>query len=495
MKASILMVAIVLLVAACGGGGGGNSGSGGDPWDNTVSSIVVDPTEMALDPGRTVQLRATLRNRSGRPITDKAVTWSSDNPSYASVTSTGLVQALAEGDAKITATADGLTASALIFVAQPVVVADRVALNSISELIEEGSTFRFSATAYDANNNVVTGKAVRWSSGDPTVARIEADGVVTALRPGLSEITARVDGARATATVRVFAEYPFQLVYTKAIVGVGEEVHSIDINDPAAVPVPLFSAGKYASHPVPSPDGRLVAFVVHGTWDGTYWQSMIFVADRDGGNARRLTFLPARNTEPTWSPDGTQIAFTSVVDIGSSAEIWVINVDGSNPVSLTTDQPAATKSSPAWSPVAIDGSHRIAYALASNGTSDIWTMRTDGTDKRPVTAEPGYFDAEPAWSPDASTLAFQRTGAAIFGDLYLVASSGGSPRALVPVGSLAFGQFGPVWSPDGQLIAFTSKHADGEFYQVWTVSADGRRLAQRTNEPQNHADPAWLVLQ
>jgi len=42
------------------------------------------------------------------------------------------------------------------------------------------------------------------------------------------------------------------------------------------------------------------------------------------------------------------------------------------------------------------------------------------------------------------------------------------------------------------MIAFTSRHGGGENYQVWTVWADGTRLAQRTFDPSNHADPAWL---
>jgi len=489
----------LLLLGACGGGGGTKDGPGGEPSDDVVASISVDPAEQTLAPGLTVKLTANLYNRSGRPITGKVVTWSSDNPARANVTSTGLVQALAEGDARITATADGLSASTLILVAQPVLVADRVELNSIAELIEEGETFQFQATAYDANDNVILGRAVRWTSSDSTIVRVEADGEVTALRPGICEITARVDGAQAIATVRVFANHAFELVYSRASIGVGEEAYSIDINDPAAVPVPRFGPGQTASHPSPSPDGNRIAFVVHGPWDGTYWQSMIFVADRDGSNAERLTYLPARNTEPAWSPDGRRIAFTSQ-PTGSTAEIWIIDADGSNPVALTLDQAGASKRSPSWSPLPVGGSYRIAYALEAGGTSDIWTMRTDGSMKQPVTTDPAYFDSEPAWSPDAESLVFQRTGGAIFGDLYLVPSSGGSPRTLVFGATLAHGQFGPSWSPDGKLVAFSSKHGDGEHYQIWTVSADGRRLAQRTSDTLlladptlQHADPAWLV--
>ena len=76
-----------------------------------------------------------------------------------------------------------------------------------------------------------------------------------------------------------------------------------------------------------------------------------------------------------------------------------------------------------------------------------------------------------------------------------MSSAGGAGRALMPANPLAYGQFGPTWSPDGRLIAFTSKHADGEHYQVWTVWADGTRLAQRTQELVQHADPVWISRQ
>lgn len=489
MRILLIASATALMAAGCASG---SSGSGGSGSPAPVASVAITPAEVTMNRGDSMRLSATLRDGSGKPLQGKTVTWSSDDAAKVSVTAGGVVRALGAGSAKITAAAEGKSATAQVAVVEPASTVSRVTLDSVSELLEEGSSLQLEATAYDSADNVVTGRVVQWASSEPGTAGVAPDGLVTALRPGIVTVTATVEGSAASTTIRVFADYGFELLYGSAAVAAPEQVYSLDITDPAAVGVSIFGSSKIASHAAPSPDGTRIAFVVHGQWDGTFWQSMIFVADRDGGNAARLTYLPARNVEPAWSPDGSQIAFSSQ-PWGQAAEIWVMNTDGSNLVNLTADQPNASKRSPAWSPPLGDGSHRLAYALETGGSSFIWTMGRDGRDKREITDDASFFDSEPAWSPDGSTLVFQRTGDAIFADLYLVPSMGGGARALMPANPLAFGQFGPTWSPDGRLIAFTSKHADGDVYQVWTVWPDGTRLAQRTQDPQTHSDPAWIT--
>jgi len=488
---AVWMAAMMTFLAAGCGGGDGDSGGGAAP-PAAVDRISVSPAELTLARGDATQLRALLHDGSGKQLLGRTVSWSSDDASKVDVTTGGVVRALGAGSAKVTATAEGKSASAQITVVEPVGVVRRVILNVVSEVLEEGANFPLEATALDESNNVLPGRVVNWRSSDAGTASVAPDGVVTGLRPGIVSVTATVDGQTAAATIRVFAAYGFELLYSTSYVETPETLYLLDISDPAGVPLPVFGPGKSASHAAPSPDGTRIAFVVHGAWDGTYWQSMIFVADRDGANAQRLTYLPARNLEPAWSPDGMRIAFSSQV-FGEPAEIWVMDADGSNLVNLTLDQPNASKYGPAWSPPFADGSHRIAYALESGGASALWTMRADGGDKRAITSDARFYDSEPSWSPDGGTIVFQRTGDAIFGDLYLVASNGGAGRALMPANPLAFGQFGPVFSPDGRLIVFTSKHADGSTYHVWTVWADGTRLAQRTQESLQHADPAWIL--
>lgn len=492
MRNLLIASAAALWVAACGGGGGGGSPSTPAP----VASIAVQPAALTLSRGDSIQLSAILKDRSGAVLQGRTVTWSSDDAAKASVSVGGLLSAVGAGMAKVTAAAEGKVANAEVVVVEPAPTVDRVTLNTASEVLQEGTTFRLEATAYDSVGAMLEGRAVRWSSNDPGAISVGSDGVVTALRPGIASVTATIEGREASATIRAFADYAFELVYSKGDVEVSSELYSLDINDPAAVALQVFP-GKTAVHAAPSPDGAHIAFVVHGKWDGTYWQAMIYVADRDGRNAMRLTYLPARNVEPVWSPDGRRIAFSSQPE-GARSDIWVMDVDGANLVNLTADVPLGSMRSPTWSPVLGDGTQRIAYALESGGASFIWTMRADGSDKLPLTSDERFWDSEPAWSPDGNTLVFQRTGEGIIGDLHLIGSTGGAVHALMPATPLAFGQFGPAWSPDGRLIAFASKHGDGHRYQIWTVWADGTRLAQRTQEPgeldaQAPTDPAWIV--
>ena len=483
-----MRILLMLMGVSLGLGGCGSGGSGGNPSSaGAVAAVVVTPTELALNIGDSRQLQATMRDSEGRALQGKAVTWSSGDSSKVVVTADGVVSALSAGTTTVMASVEGRSATSRIAIQAPHATVDRVVLDVVSEIIEEGDSLQLTATAFDAGHNVITGRGVRWSSSDPGTVGVEVDGRVTALRPGVVSVTATIDGESAAATIRVFANQAFDLLYAVADVAAPEELYSLDLNDPAAVAMPLFPQGRPASHGAPSPDGARVAFVVYGS----AWPSTIFVADRNGGNAQRLTSGSARNTAPTWSPDGRQIAFSSQM-LGATADVWVVNVDGSNAVNVTADQPNSNKRTPTWSPQLGGGGSRIAYSLEADGSSHLWTMGADGSDKRPVTSNPEHFDSEPAWSPDGSTLVFQRTGVATFGDLYLVSSTGGVGRPLMPGNALAYGQFGPAWSPDGRLIAFASKHSDGERYQIWTVWSDGTRLARRTGALTSHSDPAWI---
>lgn len=480
---------VTLLVAACGGGGGGSNDS--PPGTVPVATVAVAPSDLTLNRGEQVQLGAVVKDSSGNVLQGRSVTWTSADAAKVAVTAAGLVKAISAGRASVIATVEGKRAEAQVLVVDPPAPVGRVELDTVNAMLEEGDRLQLQATAYDAGNNVLIGRGQRWTSSDPGIALVSPAGEVTGLRPGVVTVTVQIDGAQAASMVRVFANYEFDLIYSRADIERPAELYTLDLGDPAAAALPVFGPGKLAAHAAPSPDGARIAFVVYGQWDSTQWQSRIYVADRDGSNAARITFLPGTNEQPAWSPDGRRIAFRSQAT-GEGAHIWAVDPDGSNPLNLTADQSDSSQGAPAWSPQLPDGSSRIAYARAQGGTSLLWTMRADGSDKRQVTSTESFWDDEPVWSPDGRQLVFTRSGAAVFGDLYLVSSNGGTGGKLMR-GDLAHGQFSPSWSPDGRLIAFTSKHGDGQTYQVWTVWADGTRLAQRTFDQQQHADPTWIL--
>lgn len=468
----------VLLAALVLAGCGGDSSSA-----RPVASIVVSPSAPQLPVGSSVQLTAALLDSAGRAIDGRPVVWSSQDASIISVTAGGLITAHQPGTTRITASAEGRTGFANPVVNAPASVA-RVEVSPGVDVVEEGDTLQLTATVYDANDNVLTGRGITWTSQDAEVAHVDPLGLVTALRPGRTMITARVEGRSAPADIRVEASYQFELLYSRHAHGLAPELYTLDINDPAAVALPVFPGGQ----PAASPDGQRIAFVVN-TSPGT----AIHTARRDGSDVKVLISDGNLNEQPTWSPDGNFIAFRREV-AGETSDIWVMSaVDGADP--FTTFRLTgfhgdnASQYSPAWSPVLDDGSTRIAYVHA-NG---IWTMRPDGSDHRQVTFSATADDAQPAWSPDGQKIVFQRSDSGIFGDLYVVDSAGGQGVALRPAAPLAGPQLLPQWSPDGKLIAFASRH-EGNFYQVYTVWSDGSGLARRTSETANHAYPQWLKI-
>jgi len=118
----------------------------------------------------------------------------------------------------------------------------------------------------------------------------------------------------------------------------------------------------------------------------------VWTIDPDGTDLTRLTDSPGPDFDPSWSPDGTRIAFRS--ERSGEPEIWVMNADGTEQRRLTAGL------SPAWSP---DGS-LIAFAGPSGANGILTVIRPDGRGLRQL---PGTEGGEyPSWSPDGTRIAF-----------------------------------------------------------------------------------------
>ena len=172
------------------------------PPQPVPTRIMITPATTTLTAiGQTVQLSATVLDQNGQPVPGAVVTWSSGNAAVATVSAQGLVTAVMNGTAQITARTGNASASISVSVAQSAV---RITITPAeATLMALGETVQLSAAVLDQNGQPVDGAVVTWSSSDEAVATVSPQGLVTAVMNGTAQITARAGSASAGVTVNV----------------------------------------------------------------------------------------------------------------------------------------------------------------------------------------------------------------------------------------------------------------------------------------------------
>jgi len=175
------------------------------------------------------------------------------------------------------------------------------------------------------------------------------------------------------------------------------------------------------------------------------------VADADGFNAQSVLASNEPIMSPSWSPDGSRLAYVSfdqkkpivmVQNLAQGTTKVVASYRGNN-------------SAPAWSP----DSRYIAVALSKDGLTQVYRVPAGGGDAERLTDSPG-IDTQPAYSPDGQWIAFtsDRGGSP---QVYRMPASGGAATRLTFEGTY---NVGPRYSPDGKSIAFVQR--DGGRYRI-----------------------------
>ena len=190
------------ILALAFGAGCGDSGPA-EPAGPVPASISITPSTVTLAAlGQTVQLTATVLDAGGQIIAGVEVIWASSDASTATVSADGLVTAVWNGSATISAASrNGVVSSATVTVAQQ--AADIRLSPAVDTLRALDDTLRMSTEAFDANGHPVDGVEFTWSSSYLSVARVDSTGLVTALGDGDASIIADAGPARGTATVTV----------------------------------------------------------------------------------------------------------------------------------------------------------------------------------------------------------------------------------------------------------------------------------------------------
>ncbi|HXV65297.1 MAG TPA: hypothetical protein VEK15_31670, partial [Vicinamibacteria bacterium] len=206
-----------------------------------------------------------------------------------------------------------------------------------------------------------------------------------------------------------------------------------------------------------SPDGRLVAYSSNadGDWD-------IYVARVAGGKPINVTAdSSADDYQPAFSPDGERIAFRSERDGGG---VFVMSATGES-----VRRAAAFGFNPSWAP---DGTRLVLASESirmSTGRETLSQLSVVDVVSGAVTEIGGDDAVQPAWSPNGHRIAFWGAwpiGSGNF-DLWTIAPDGSDKKRVT---NDRFYDWSPVWSPDGRSLWFTSDRGGSQ--NVWRVALD-----------------------
>lgn len=245
----------------------------------------------------------------------------------------------------------------------------------------------------------------------------------------------------------------------------------------------------------------------------------LFVMDYDGAGQRQVTAHRSTSTSAAWSPDGSDLYYTTYVSgppsifrarlrtgrktavltegnqnitpsvspdgsrlvfsrsLGGNSEIFVAHADGTNARRLTHSR--AIDTNPAWSPVGSE----IAFTSSRSGNPHVFVMDAEGTNVRRVTFDGNYNDGA-AWAPEGDRLAYATRRRGQF-DIAVTEVVTLDTRVLTR-GPGSHEE--PTFSPDGRRIAFSSNRTGAK--QIWVMDEDGGNLEALTGQGRNEA-PAW----
>ncbi|TMI77384.1 MAG: hypothetical protein E6H05_00180 [Bacillati bacterium ANGP1] len=517
------------------------------PGSSAVASVAVTPAVATIGPTDTLRLVAVAKDAAGNTLTGRTITWSTSDPSRATVSTSGLVTGVAEGAITISATAEGRTGQSAITV----------------KLINIGGVWDFTETLVDQADGITcsdTGSYVFSQTGSAFEGTSEQVGtcVQGASSRANNNDSEPVTGGRVTVSTETIA---FSIPYCHYAATLSGDPPASMSGTLSCQVADVFGTANYSGtwH---AASGAPVASVKVSPATATVLGSetaQLSVALKNAAGAR-LFGRPV-----TWSSGDQSIATVSATGIvtgfvagtttitatvegkGSSASVTVAFVDLPSPIAFQSSRSGnyeiyvmtrggaplvrltnttAVNGQPSWSPdgaklavmsdrdgnreiyvMNADGSGQtrltnnsatddvpawspdgteIAFRSDRDGNSEIYVMNEDGTSQTRLTNDPG-FDYKPAWSPDRTKIAFSsdRDGNHA---IYVMNADGTNQTRVTQNSALALW---PSWSPDGARIVFHCDPDGTGNLEICVINADGTNLVRLTNDPAIDEYPAW----
>lgn len=317
------------------------------------------------------------------------------------------------------------------------------------------------AIAEDQRGNELADRVAVWSVANPLIAttgvRGHREAAVYGAAAGETDVEAMVEGVRAQRTVRVHDTPSFDMVYEA---GDGDDRHLMLWELSAGGARRRLPTTVAAFSPAPSPDGQEVAFAGVDKGAGPAGNVELYIVTRDG-RMRKVSPSDAFDADPAWSPDGRKLAFASTRWSGA-LDVFVMDLATRNVTRLTDAGPASPPGSgfgsraPAWSP---DGT-QIAYSSQTPNGSQLWVMSANGTSKRQLTNGTDVNDLEPMWSPDGSVIAFAREFRTPPQSRVMTVQPDGSNVTGID-GRVVSVAATPAYSPDGRWLTTSQTRGGG----------------------------------
>jgi len=229
---------------------------------------------------------------------------------------------------------------------------------------------------------------------------------------------------------------------------------------PPSPPRAIRTGGRRFLFPTWSPDGSYIAFLE--TTEASVFSVNIVKSDGTDWRSLGTTAVTIGAVNPcpeivAWSPDGTKL----LVDYGQPA--FVYYVAGGTPIQVGGSD---SVSSHRWSP---DG-QELAFKGEGGG---LWLIKADGSEERPLVAE--AID-EFAWGPGWRFIVYNTVKTEGLNDLWVIDVDGGDRRQLT-VGD-PYVELTPAWTPEGSRIVFQRVDVQGNEAGIWSVAPDGADLQQ-----------------